>query len=816
MAENRGTFIFRPGYLLAVTILASGVAGGIVLFHNLVQAGREKLARRFCYPAVAVSLAAVLIAVFLPLKWHLNALLFLAFNLAAAVTYSVVYRAHERVVPAEPAVSPAPGAAATQIFVGILGGVLIAVPIGGLFEYVYLKFFDAFLSTFLPVGSGRREIYGYFFNAIAQFAFLGAVLGGIWARRARPVTVFDVVRAALGLGWTVFAYALPFTLFFSLPLFHVFGIVGELPYLGMVLSLIWLIYLAAGAFSLIYLLNAGDLREAARRAAAVLTIAVSFNVSFAICGGILSYDFLNLGNYLEKKADVVLARKCYQRSLILRRSDYLSSYLQYRIALLYRKTGDNAKCAAALEKVITSYDKNLRLVETAQKMLARLKEAPPDARRVVIPGIESRTEYKTAYCVPNSLSLVLRYWKVRASAKEIGYSITGLEEGTYVADQVWYTRRLGLNHYLVPLAGIEEVRRYLDRKIPLLVFVPGHVFAVFGYDEALDTIVTYDVGTLDVWIDQPVEDFRKQWRQEFCVLGLVLPPEKEALLEPGERDRIRRLSRGYLQYVFLPHVEEDREFVRRLKNCLAGAPELFFAFNYFYTYWPAEREYLVRNLDLEAEIAASAAFMEKDFQGDFALANYGTVLLDQGRIEDLETLLQRKRSEYPLSGKLLSDLALVSFARGKYDQAATALLENKGAAGRPLLLAHAFAATGARAAAVSEYERILETDGEKEPPPFLVQKLAVHSLIDLCLEKEDYQTIARAAESYLKRYPLDPRVQYYYALAQFRREDQRLSWLEEPERKKRQERIRQALLTVKSLDAEPGLAGKAEELLRAL
>ena len=81
----------------------------------------------------------------------------------------------------------------------------------------------------------------------------------------------------------------------------------------------------------------------------------------------------------------------------------------------------------------------------------------------------------------------------------------------------------------LPMAGLKDIKECIDAGFPVLVYVPAHVFAIFGYDEALDTFVTYDIATNDVWVEYLQKDFIKAWKGIF-VSGKVLFVEIVRLL----------------------------------------------------------------------------------------------------------------------------------------------------------------------------------------------------------------------------------------------------------------------------------------------
>src|SRR5262249_28039241 len=154
------------------------------------------------------------------------------------------------------------------------------------------------------------------------------------------------------------------------------------------------------------------------------------------------------------------------------------------------------------------------LLTRAQQLLDGLEHGAPDGRRLVIDGISARTEFKGAYCVPNSLALVLGYWGVPVTSKAIGAEITALDQGTTAADALWYVHRQGLDPWIVPLAATSELPRLLDQGLPLLLYLPQHMLAAVGYDDAMNSLVTYDVAEADIWVDHPLEELVPQWKKE--------------------------------------------------------------------------------------------------------------------------------------------------------------------------------------------------------------------------------------------------------------------------------------------------------------
>jgi hypothetical protein len=133
-----------------------------------------------------------------------------------------------------------------------------------------------------------------------------------------------------------------------------------------------------------------------------------------------------------------------------------------------------------LTNVLLKYNANSDIVQKARRFQKQVeKKMDQEYKRVVIPGVEARTEYKAAYCVPNSLGLIFNYWEDRVGAKSIGAEITKLEEGGYITDAAFYAQSRQFKHYIPPLCSRNQIKALIDANLPVLAFVPGHVIAVF-------------------------------------------------------------------------------------------------------------------------------------------------------------------------------------------------------------------------------------------------------------------------------------------------------------------------------------------------
>ena len=293
-----------------------------------------------------------------------------------------------------------------------------------------------------------------------------------------------------------------------------------------------------------------------------------------ITGLPINYAIL-IGQQYEKSGTPQKAIRYYSKALSWSRSDNLKSYLQFRVALLYRKSGRLEDAKEAFIRVLIKYYHDSRLLLEAHEFRDKL-EKPQDRslKRVVIPGIEARTEYKSAYCVPNSLGLILNYWGDRRGAKSIGAEITQLDKGSLITDEVFYSEKRGFKSFVLPLRKMEDIFHLIDHGIPVLAFIPGHVIAIFGYDQILQTLVTYDVNTYDIWDDQRWTVFTQDWSHMYNTMGIVVPSAKVPLLKEILGQDIEVKDEAYLQFLLSRANDEDLD--RKVSHMGRAAGHGFF------------------------------------------------------------------------------------------------------------------------------------------------------------------------------------------------------------------------------------------------
>jgi len=397
-------------------------------------------------------------------------------------------------------------------------------------------------------------------------------------------------------------------------------------------------------------------RERSRwmRIACVPLLNLSVALTLAVYLGYPTQMLLALGHAFERQAEPERALWCYERGLAKEPDEDVASYLQYRTALLLYKLGRNEASRQALRRVVVKYTANKELVKKASRFLENL-ERPPGQRKV-LPGVDAPVEYKDGYCAPNSLALVMQFWGSDISAATIGSTITGLGTGSYSVDAAWFAREHDFAHDFLPQAELQDIQRLIDAGFPVLVYVPQHVFAVLGYDNALGSLVTYDVATADVWTEYNQMDFVRLWKRSAAVLSLVYPPQRAEALPADIRERLIRLSPHYLHYQIglMNYSTKEAVAAAHLQLAATVTPEFFIPLTELNERFAGLRSELAQRYAPDAVTARIVEFYSRDYDEGWRVA--GQHERDSVSADDM---LQQNLQSMALWNRLdeLSDLA---------------------------------------------------------------------------------------------------------------------------------------------------------------
>ena len=702
MNKNTKVYPLNPGWLVPMTMIAGLAASGPIAGVTLFRCGYRKLGWIL---GIVLGLLGVCIFVFMILwnvEWYWVTLTLSGVHFVSGMTLALIlvkpYRKFRETHP----LPPKQRGTYREIIAGIIGGAFIGSLLGMVCTILYLFFIDWLFSTLIPVTfEDAFALYrlrtGVFFLTLS-----GAIAGGLIGRFRPRITAGQMFLYGLGLIWAYYTWLFALEGTIAIPGFQAGAATGK-GWQAIITSFSSASNFFVGTWWAVFLLffmiappsRLGKLGRAVQIIGINLAAAITLSITLRYPADM----FLALGRHFEREARTAEALWCYEHGLNKEPEAWIASYLQYRVALLYHKLGNPDKAKHGFRRVVAKYTRHEALVKKANQFLDNL-ERSPGKKRVVLPGVETRTEYKGGYCVPNSLALAMRYWGSDITARVIGKRITGLGSGTFIVNQRWFAEQEDFRHDFLPMAGLDDIKQCIDAGFPVLVYVPAHAFAIVGYDEALDTFVTYDIATHDIWVEYLQKDFIKAWKKQATTLVLAYPPDKETLIPEDIRNRLVRLSENYLHFqlhyfdapggsISIPH----------LLKAAGDTGEFFFPVTILYSDFPGLRDRISKQYDEESVSTSIKTYFWDDFDEgvhlwgqyhnerwawpDWALRYSIQYLIGQERFDLIEALITRIDEEGQVSERILTDLGMIDLASGEFERGLDRLVRSEGRTANP-------------------------------------------------------------------------------------------------------------------------------------
>ncbi len=690
--DNKNISTMHPGWLIPLNIIAGLMATGPLAGYLLALRGKKSLGGIVGLAGFVGGAATLWAMVLWNVEWTKVGLTLFAFNLLiglglwrllAELTPSLEKAEDD---PHEDIADLPERGGFRRVIVGMMGGAMVTGIVGMVCATFYLLTADAVLSTWFPVTFADEY-------ALARLGFsgfcltiAGGIAGAIGGRIRPETTPVQLVMGCLVLIFVYLSWAFAAEITIALPGFQAGAVTGQgwedilnSMVLGeFCIGILWAVFWA------FHITASNEWKVKARRTACLLGFNAAAALTLAITFGYAAEAYLSMGLHMERQAHISKALWCYERGMKKLPERHIASFLQYRAALIYHKLGKDDLAEKSFERLVTKYNSSGRLVKKASRFLDSLRMSAGQPR-VVLPGVETRTEYKSAYCVPNSLALTMRYWGADINAREIGRKITGLSGGTFSVNQAWFAIQRDFRHDFLPMASIQDIKRCIDAGFPVMVYVPSHVLVIFGYDEALETFVTYDTATSDLWSEYIQQDFVKAWKKRATTVVLAYPPDKQDLLPPDIVQRLEALSDNYLHYQLYVLDSPNNEIsVPHLMAAAGDTGEFFFPVTTMYAAFPGLRQELMEQFDPETVVHSIRQYFGEDFDegehlygqyhdensvdNDSALEASIHYLIGNQRFDMVDNLITRIDDEGPVSSNMLGYAGMIDLVWGDYDR----------------------------------------------------------------------------------------------------------------------------------------------------
>lgn len=675
----------NPLWLILITIVAGLPASAPLAGAIAVRCGYRRLGWVGGALLTIFGILALVLAVIWGVEWYWTTLALVAFHIVCGSSLCLLLRKPHRAFKQNHPRPPGRSGGYRQIITGMVGGAMVSLLFGMVGMVVYFLLVDRIFSTLMPVTFEDGFAAYKVFTGVLFLILSGAMAGGFIGRAKSGIAPGQIIFFGFGLVWAYLTWSFALEIFIAVPGFQAGAATGS----GWqsLISPTLLSHALVGfwwpVFLLFYMFTPRTGLKKFGRAAQLVGINLAAGLTLSICSGYSADMFLAMGRYLEREALTGKAMKFYEIGLKKQPQPWIASYLQYRVALANHRLGAREKAIHGFRKVVAKYTANNKLVTKANRFLDNL-ERSADKKRVVLAGVDTRTEYKGGYCVPNSLALAMRYWGADDTARRIGQQITGIGSGTFIVNQSWYAEQAGFRHDFLPMASLEDIKQCIDAGFPVLVYVPAHAFAIVGYDEALETFMTYDVATYDVWVEYIQKDFVKAWKKQSTTLVLVYPPEKETLIPEQIRGRLKKLSDNYLHYqLHYFDAPENSISIPHLVKAAGDNGEFFFPLTVLYSKFPGLRKQISQDYDPDLVVSSIYNYFGDNFdeaihqagqyhddresESDSDLKYSIQYLIGLQRFDRVEELLTQIDGNGQISPAMQSQMGMIQLARGEFE-----------------------------------------------------------------------------------------------------------------------------------------------------
>ncbi len=281
-----------------------------------------------------------------------------------------------------------------------------------------------------------------------------------------------------------------------------------------------------------------------RNAIVTIIIAIPLIIlhTIVLSGYTVTVD-LTVASILEDKQKLSSAKKLYSKTIPYIRHDRLLAALHHRQGVLNALNQDYETALSSFKKVMADYSENFEVYKKARRYVYSFEKnkSIADMRRKIL-SVQHRTFEQSASCFPNSLSVILNFYEEKpVSTRKLSYSIKeGFDQGTFIWKADSFLMKNGYNLITTFWQNKETIISLLEANYPVLIYIPGHVYTLYGYDSRMEMFLTYDTAKSNRWNDTPFKDFQKIWMRGSFLMSVVV--------KKGDENNLKALAPQLFRY----------------------------------------------------------------------------------------------------------------------------------------------------------------------------------------------------------------------------------------------------------------------------
>ncbi len=435
---------------------------------------------------------------------------------------------------------PAPGnswslsrALAWMIFMGLLFPGL-----NNLVQTIYFWFFGERIAVYF---SGEANLFKW-------WTLIGLVFGSMYGIRKKNEYVDRRLPALFRTLFLIFCFIALFSgsalLLITYPLQRLAPIEYRPQFTD---RLFYGLLLSAILFSVLYLIRTAS-RKQLQKGIAVLLIGIPLITLHAIVVSGYSVTIgLTVASILEDRRQLSAAKALYAKAIPHIQYQVLLASLHHRQSVLQVLNQDYDAALAGFKKVMADYSENFPVYRKAKRYVESFESnrSLKEAGRKIL-SVRHQTFEQAASCFPNSLSVVLNFYEPEPiSTRELSYAIKeGFSRGAFVWKAETFLEDMGYTLITTFWRDKDTLLSLLDAGYPVLVYVPGHVYTVYGYDARMEMFFTYDTAYANRWNDKPFREFLTAWMRNDFQMSVVVRQENIDRFTARFPD-IERYARSY-------------------------------------------------------------------------------------------------------------------------------------------------------------------------------------------------------------------------------------------------------------------------------
>jgi hypothetical protein len=239
---------------------------------------------------------------------------------------------------------------------------------------------------------------------------------------------------------------------------------------------------------------------------------------------------LTAASILEDRQKLSSAKTLYAKAIPYIKHDSLLASLHHRQGVLHVLNQDYQSAVVNFKKVLADYSENYEVFMKARRYMdafEKYESEKEQGRKILV--VRHRTFEQAASCFPNSLSVILSFYeKQPISTRKLSYAIKeGFSMGTFIWKAESFLDKNGYELLTTFWQSRDALISLLEAGYPVLVYIPGHVYTLYGYDSRMEMFFTYDTAKSNRWNDKPFWSFQRDWMRGSFLMSVVVPQEEK-------------------------------------------------------------------------------------------------------------------------------------------------------------------------------------------------------------------------------------------------------------------------------------------------